>query len=76
MCDRVALRLKFPFVRDIIQERSISIHHVPTEFNVADIGTRFLSEHRHRYLIRLIINCKLWKQHGDASAATKAVYTI
>ena len=45
-------------VRDIIQEGKTIIHYVPTELSVADIGTTFLSKHRHRYLVGLINNVK------------------
>ncbi|CAM9264784.1 unnamed protein product [Laminaria digitata] len=45
--------LRFFYVREIIQECKISIHHVPTELNMTDMGTKFLSKHRHPYLIGL-----------------------
>ena len=44
------------YVLDIIEKDKITIHYVPTELNVADIGTKFLSTHR--YLIGLIKNFK------------------
>ena len=40
--------LRHFYVRDIIQDGKIPVHHVPTELNVADIGTKFLGKHRHR----------------------------
>ena len=52
----VALRLFY--VREIIQEGKISIHYIPTEFNIADMGTKFLNKHRQLYLIGLINNFK------------------
>ena len=52
----VALRLFS--VREIVEEGKISIRHIPTEFNTADIGTTLLSKHRHRYLIGVINNFK------------------
>ena len=63
----VALRLFY--VREIIQEEKISIHYVPTELNIADIGTKFLSKHRHRYLIGLINNFKAQGQSGSSTEA-------
>ena len=47
----VALRL---FVQELVKEGRISIHYVKTEDQLADIGTKHLSKHRHRYLIKLI----------------------
>ena len=41
----VALRLFY--VGDIIQEGKIAIYYVLTDLNVADIGTKLLSRHRH-----------------------------
>ena len=49
---RVALQLLH--IREIMQERKVSIYYVPTEHNISDLGTKFLNKHRHRYLIRLI----------------------
>ena len=52
----VALRLFY--IRDKKQQGKTSIHHILTELNIADIGTKFLSKHPHRYLIGLINNFK------------------
>ena len=46
------------YVRDILQEGNITIHFLPTELHVADIGEKILSKHRHRYLIDVINNFK------------------
>ena len=50
--------LKVFYVHEIIQEGKVSIHYIPTQFNIPDIGTKFLSKDRHRYLIGLINNFK------------------
>ena len=52
----VALRLLY--IREIVQEGKVSIHYVPTEDNVSDLGTKFLNKNRHRYLIGLIKDCR------------------
>ena len=46
--------LRFFFVQELVKEGRISIHYVKTEDQLADIGTKHLSKHRHRYLIKLI----------------------
>ena len=51
-------RVRLFYVRDILQEGNITIHFLPTELNVADIGEKILSKHRHRYLIDVINNFK------------------
>ena len=40
--------------KELVKEEIISIHYVKTEDQLADIGTKHLSKHRHRYLIKLI----------------------
>ena len=46
--------LRFFFVQELVKEGRISIRYVKTEDQLADIGTKHLSKHRHRYLIKLI----------------------
>ena len=48
----VALRLFY--IREVVQEGMVSIHYVPTEDNISDLGTKFLNKNRHRCLIGLI----------------------
>eukprot|EP00752_Nemacystus_decipiens_P015693 g14006.t1 len=43
--------LRFFYIREIMEEGRISIHYVPTEDNLADIGTKHLNKQRHKYLI-------------------------
>ena len=46
--------LRFFFAQKLVKEGRMSIHYVKTENQLADIGTKHLSKHRHRYLIKLI----------------------
>jgi len=46
--------LRYFFIQELVKEGRISIHYVKTEDQLADIGTKHLSKHRHRYLIKLI----------------------
>ena len=48
----VALRLFY--IREVVQEGMVSIHYVPTEDNISDLGTKFLNKNRHRHLIGLV----------------------
>ena len=48
----IALRLFF--VEELVEEGKISIHYVKSEDQLADLGTKRLSKHRHRMLIKLI----------------------
>ena len=50
--------LRFFFVQGLAKEEKINIHYVKTEDQLADIGTKHLSKHRHRYLIKLISDFK------------------
>ena len=46
------------YVREVVQESKVSIHYVPTEDNISDLGTKLLNKNRHRYLIGLINDFK------------------
>lgn len=48
--------LRFFYIREIVKEGRI--HYVPTEDDLADIGTKHLNKQRHKYLIDKIKN--LW----------------
>ena len=43
--------LRFIFIHELVKEQNISIHVIPTEDNLADIGTKHLNKQRHKYLI-------------------------
>ncbi|CAB1108749.1 unnamed protein product [Ectocarpus sp. CCAP 1310/34] len=43
--------LRFFYIREIVKEGRISIHYIPTEDNLADIGTKHLNKQRHQCLI-------------------------
>ena len=36
--------LRFFYIRELVKEENISIHYVPTEDNLADIGTKHLNK--------------------------------
>ena len=46
--------LRFFYIRELVKEKKISIHYVPTEDNLADIRTKHLNKQRHKYLINKI----------------------
>lgn len=48
--------LRYFYIREIIKEGHVSIHYIPTEKQLADLGTKFLNKQRHRFLIELIKN--------------------
>ena len=48
------IALRYFYVRDLATEGAISIHYIPTELQLADIGTKFLNKHRLRFLIESI----------------------
>ena len=50
----VALRLFY--IRELVKEEKISIHYVPTQDNLADIGSKHFNKQRHKYLINKIKN--------------------
>ena len=50
------IALRFFFIRELVTEGKISIHYVPTEDNLADIGTKHFNKHRFKHLIDLIYN--------------------
>ena len=52
------LTLRLCCVRDRIPEGNKNTYGVPTELNIRNIGTKFLSKHRCRCLIGLINNFK------------------
>ena len=43
--------LRFFYIRELVKEENISIHYIPTEDNLADIGTKHPNKQRHKYLI-------------------------
>ena len=48
--------LRFLYNHELKKEENISIHYVPTDDNLADIGTKHLNKQRHNYLINKIKN--------------------
>ena len=48
------IALRYFYVRELATEGAISTHYIPTELQLADIGTKFLNKHRLRFLIESI----------------------
>ena len=46
--------LRYSFVQELVKDGQISTHYLKTENQLADIGTKHLSKHRHRYLLKLV----------------------
>ena len=50
------IALRFFYVRELVNDGAISIHYIPTENQLADIGTKILNKQRLRFLINSIKN--------------------
>ena len=48
------IALRYFCVRELVTKGVISIHYIPTDLHLADIGTKFLNKHRLRFLIEII----------------------
>ena len=48
------IALQLFFIRELVTDGRISIHYVPTEDNLADIGTKHFNKHRFEHLMDLI----------------------
>ena len=48
------IALKYFFVQELVEEGKVSIHYVKSEDQLADLGTKHHSKHRHRDLIKFI----------------------
>ena len=46
--------IRFFFLKELVKEGRITIHHVATTKQLADMGTKFLSKGTHRHLLELI----------------------
>ena len=46
--------LRYCFIQDLVKEGRIAINYGKMEDQLADIGTKYLGKHRHRYLVKLI----------------------
>ena len=55
-CSRRAkhIALRYFFVQELVEEGKVSIHYVKSEDQLADMGTKHLSKHCHRNVIKLI----------------------
>ena len=52
MAKHIALR--YFFVQELVKEGKVTIHFVKAEQQLADLGTKRLEKHRHRFLIKFI----------------------
>ena len=48
------IALRFFFIKQLVKEGRITIHHVATTRQLADMGTKFLSKSTHRHVLGLI----------------------
>ena len=52
------IELRYFFVQELVEEGKASIRYVKSEDQLADLGTKHHSKHRHRNLIKLINELK------------------
>ena len=50
------IALRYFYIREMVMDGSISIHYIPTENQLADIGTKHLNKHRLHFLLDKIKN--------------------
>ena len=50
------IALRFFYIRELVNDDAISIHYIPTDNQLADIGNKFLNKQRLRFLINSIKN--------------------
>ena len=48
------IALRYFYVRELVTEGAMSIHYIPTDLQLADIGTKFLNKYRLRFLIESV----------------------
>ena len=48
------IALRYFFVQELVKDDNINIHYVKTKDQLTDLGTKHLSKHHHRDLIKLI----------------------
>ena len=48
------IALRYVFVQELMKEEKVTIHFLKTEQQLADLRTKHLKTHRHRFLIKLI----------------------
>ena len=52
------IALRYFFVQELVEKGKVSIQYVKTEDQLADLGPKHLSKHRHRNVIKLIKELK------------------
>ena len=48
------IAVRYSFVQELVEEGKVRIHYVKSEDQLAELGTKLLSKHRHRDLIKII----------------------
>ena len=51
------MALRFFYLNELVKDGKITIHHVATQKQLADVGTKFLTKNRHRHLLHLVEAC-------------------
>ena len=51
------IALNFYYLKGLVKDGKITVHHVATQKKLADIGTKFLTKYTHRHLLNLIETC-------------------
>ena len=51
---RKHVALRFFYFKELVKDSKITIHHVATQKQLADVGTKFLTKNTHRHLLNLI----------------------
>ena len=54
------IALRYFFVQELVKEGKVTIHFVETEQQLADLGTKHIKKHRHRFLIKFINEFRAW----------------
>ena len=48
------IALRFYYLKELVKNDKITIHHVATQKQLADVGTKFLIKNTHRHLLNLV----------------------
>ena len=48
------IALCFFYLKELVTDDEITIHHVETQKQLADVGTEFLTKNTHRHLLNLV----------------------
>ena len=48
------IAMRFFYLKELVKDGKITIHHVATQKQLADVRTKFLTKNTHRHLLKLI----------------------